>query len=481
MEKDNVEPGENHEDALLQLRRWQEEQRARLIEQQKQQRELLLEKQKRLLSMLNSTSSEASGCEDSQSVSGALRNNTSETEPIPNQELHTPKTIDDLPLKKPQALQSFQQIMETSLNSKVAPQSSSPEPPEKKYTFLKRGEGIKKRFGRASTAVIKKEKAKENQAINRHGSGKENKQPLKTEIPISKTPPSCAIPQSHTSLPNPRNGSITTEMPLKQLLPSSSSGPSQEMAIEERTNFPIEVKATSLFENVGSLRTMHDLNSMRDNFDSQKDAGASHNEEELAVFELLERFASINASFSSSSSFIGQLIEKGVNHLPSPSKVIDFLSKRRLDSPENNARRVEPVAAAKSQKKVHFAEVLEEQRNEDSGEGWLDDITTENADEDLSPYVSNTLQRGRYVVDPSPILTGEDKPKLDETPTSPIGFPDYKKLFGNPVRTLWTREDFSPIQNEDTANEPRNVETQDEMESEILKGKRTLKPLKQYN
>jgi hypothetical protein len=31
---------------------------------------------------------------------------------------------------------------------------------------------------------------------------------------------------------------------------------------------------------------------------------------------------------------------------------------------------------------------------------------------------------------------------LDETPTSPIGFPDYQKLFPNPARSLWTNEEL---------------------------------------
>ena len=30
---------------------------------------------------------------------------------------------------------------------------------------------------------------------------------------------------------------------------------------------------------------------------------------------------------------------------------------------------------------------------------------------------------------------------LDETPTSPIGFPDYQKLFGLPARSLWAAEE----------------------------------------
>lgn len=145
---------------------------------------------------------------------------------------------------------------------------------------------------------------------------------------------------------------------------------------------------------------------------------SSRNEEDLAVFELLERFANINSSFSSSSSLIGQLIDKGITHLPSPSKVVHFLSKKPARAATTATRR-----------HVRFAETVDEVEHPEEPE--------EMEEPPPSPFVSNTIR-------PNTVGRQESKDDdLDETPTSPIGFPDYQKLFGNPsmMRPLWTDQE----------------------------------------
>lgn len=469
MDNESTEPSQDPEEALRQLRRWQDEQRARLIEQQKQQRELLLEKQKKLLSMLNSAGKGPPSDDDSLNVPEVLRNNTLEDDDG-HQGPSTPKTIDEVPLKKPRALQSFEQIMENSLNSKDAPPVSSPEAPERKFTFLKRGEGISKRFGRVPNITLKKGHPKASKAVTRQNSGKENREPPKAEPPISKSlssrPPSLC--QTSTASTRSSRDTCSDSEPLPAVPPPQPEHFVKQTTFEKQEKTALDRAASLDEECIESLRNFHVPYQMRDQCIT-KDAGVSHNEEELAVFELLERFASINASFSSSSSLIGQLIEKGVNHLPSPSKVIEFLSKKRLEPPETE--QAGPHLASKAQKKVHFAEILEEQRD-DSCVG-LDNLTAENADGDYSPYVSNTLHCRPHADEESPIPAYEPKSKHDESPASPIGFPDYKKLFGNPVRTLWAREELpSPGQDEDTGKESHPSESHED-DSEILKSRLT--------
>lgn len=129
------------DEMLQQLRRWQQEQKNRLIEQQQQQRQLLIEKQKKLLSMIN---------------------DTSQTPP-------SPPNVDDVPLKKPRAVRSFQQLLETSIDQdkKHLPAKKNG---ERKFPFLKRGQGIS-RFGQVTKPKIVKvasqrKEDKENQTPN---------------------------------------------------------------------------------------------------------------------------------------------------------------------------------------------------------------------------------------------------------------------------------------------------------------------------
>ncbi len=413
------------EEMLLQLRQWQQEQKNRLIEQQQQQRQLLIEKQKKLLSMINT-------CEATTNNSDSVSENIEPSEMTPAGGYDTPKenrsnklntycnssppSVDDVPLKKPRAVRTFQQLLETSMINKDQTLTTQNITQGKKFPFLKRGEGIS-RFG-----VISKPKA--DRAYSQKKVGKENHVPPNLALTTvqqkrkSETPPSSPI-QSQVHVSHPGNSKPTNLEHLQITKASAQVVPFHVPKVDE----------------------------------SMRDGNSSRNEEDLAVFELLERFANINASFSSSSSLIGQLIDKGVTHLPSPTKVINFLSKKRTTTfsacPTEDIG-VEPERKpGKQNRHVRFAESVEEQPhntcNEDHEKLWLADISEEINPSQPSPFISNTIRQQ------SNDSLHQDRFDLDETPTSPIGFPDYQKLFGNPVRpkSLWTNEELpSPTQDE---------------------------------
>ena len=117
--EDNTAEESNSEEMLEQLRRWQQEQQRKLIEQQQQQRQLLLEKQKKLLSLINS------GDVSNRSVENETEEYREDEDRSPSggqQRLYagvkSPPSVDDVPLKKPRAVKTFHQLLETSLNSK---------------------------------------------------------------------------------------------------------------------------------------------------------------------------------------------------------------------------------------------------------------------------------------------------------------------------------------------------------------------------
>jgi len=401
--EDNTAEESNSEEMLEQLRRWQQEQQRKLIEQQQQQRQLLLEKQKKLLSLINS------GDVSNRSVENETEENPEDEDRSPSggqQRLYagvkSPQSVDNVPLKKPRAVKTFQQLLETSLNSKnEASQVQNMQQTKKSFTFLKRGQGIS-RFGvisKPKKVPIQKAPIFKNKQLN-----KENKAPaasLKKSTAISeKNKPTEEFPPKPTILP-------------------------QQSSIESHT-VPKTVEAVQKTQpSFGEIVRFQP--SSFNNMEEVVEVNSSRNEEDLAVFELLERFATINASFSSSSSLIGQLMEKGVTHLPSPSKVISFLSKKRVEfHPEEEAASPNLQKTKTHRKHVHFAESLE-LASEDLDKPWLSGINNEES----SPYVSNTVR---------PIRNPEQV-NLDETPTSPIGFPDYQKLFGLPARSLWAAEE----------------------------------------
>lgn len=428
MEGDNSVDGVMSEDMLQQLRVWQQEQKSRLMEQQQQQRLLLMEKQKKLLSMINTC--------DAASISGNMSDGTLEPSSFmqeegydtqnekrcnsPKNSASSPNIVDDMPLKKPRSVRTFQQLLETSMGSKNQALSSENADNAKKFPFLKRGQGIS-RFG-----VISKPKTVK-ASHSKGTSGKENKTPSNptTTYTVKEAPKMNKQP-----LPLLQNQIKQKSVPLQNN--KEHGGPTKLMEV-----MPFQPQFSAN--------------------ESVREVNSSRNEEDLAVFELLERFTNINASFSSSSSLIGQLIDKGVTHLPSPSKVMNFLSRKRTNFPANSSEEAGVAPERKSGKPirhVRFAETVEEDQpqnksNEDYEKPWLTDISEENScDSHASPYISNTIRPSQQS---NPIAsTIEDRFDLDETPTSPIGFPDYQKLFGNPIRSLFTNEELpSPSQDDD--------------------------------
>jgi hypothetical protein len=413
MEEDTSVDDVMSEEMLQKLRNWQQEQKSRLMEQQQHQRLLLMEKQKKLLSMINTgdklnapESGSVGIVEPSDLISAAEFDNQNENRDHSQKiSLNSPHSVDDVLLKKPRSVQTFQQLLETSMNTKDQALTSQNTAQVKKFTFLKRGQGIS-RFGVISKPKIgKPTQSKENL-------GKENKIP-----PITKS----AKIQVNKKLPSPLVQSQLSSKPT-----AVESVQDSQISTQDLPFTPQRVD------------------------ESLRDINSSRNEEDLAVFELLERFANINASFSSSSSLIGQLIDKGVTHLPSPSKVINFLSRKQTNISASNSD-VGVASERKSGKPsrhVRFAENIEEEQtqskfNEEEYEKpWLVDISEEDPGHShASPYVSNTIRPSQNSNEPtSPVRERFD---LDETPTSPIGFPDYHKLFGNPVRSLWTNEELS--------------------------------------
>lgn len=391
----------NSEEMLEQLRRWQQEQKSVLQQKQQLQRQLLLEKQKKLLTLINSAD-----------VSNRSVDNAEDEDKCSSDLMKSPTSVDDVPLKKPRSVKTFQQLLETSLNSKNGVSKVTDVSPNKKaFTFLKRGQGIS-RFGvisKPNKLLPQKAPAlKKHQSIN-----KENKEPpaqLKKKPDTGKKTVG-QFPGKPTVLPQ-----FTAQT---HSLPTSTG---VEVVQNDQPNISEVVPYHSAaLNNFGNI-----------------EVNSSRNEEDLAVFELLERFATINASFSSSSSLIGQLIDKGVTHLPSPSRVISFLSKKRVEFHPEDAASPDLQKTKTRRKQVHFAESLE-LSSEDLNKPWLSGIAMTN--EESSPYVSNTVR---------PIRNTEQV-NLDETPTSPIGFPDYQKLFGLPARSLWAAEERT--------GSPTNVES----------------------
>lgn len=439
MERQSSETDEMPEEVLQQLRQWQEEQKNRLIEQQQNQRLLLLEKQKKLLSMINNSDvqSAATSAFPIESPSDHIQTEDNQTKNDGNFSYQeSPKNVDDVPLKKPRSVRTFQQLIETTVTNKDQPQATQSAPRGKKFPFLKRGQGIS-RFGTISKP--------QTQNRLKSGVGKENKLPnFSTEnkkqafITESEVAP---VIENH----------LKTRVGKENKLPSFSSNDNKQTYAAEIQTTPIIQKHSIIrkpisFEplqssdvNVVALPTVQSVD------ESLREINSSRTEEELAVFELLERFANINASFSSSSSLIGQLIDKGVTHLPSPSKVINFLSKKQTDFSPREESAVEPERkSGKPIRHVRFAESIEEEDShfkpeEEFRKPWLTELSDENTHAQTSPYVSNTIHRDRPSNQISSIISkGVD---LNETPTSPIGFPDYQKLFANPIQSLWTNEE----------------------------------------
>lgn len=399
------------EEMLQKLRNWQQEQKNRLMEQQQHQRLLLMEKQKKLLSMINtgdnSNTSENSSfgiLEASNFTPEGECDNKKENRDSNPKNSSSSHSVDDVPLKKPRSVQTFQQLLETSINTKDQALTSQNTTKVKKFTYLKRGQGIS-RFGVISKPKIGKS------THSKGNLGKENKVP-----PITKS----AKVQIKEKLPLPL---VQSQVNLKPTPVESVQDAKISMEVLPFTAQRVD--------------------------ESLRDVNLSRNEEDLAVFELLERFANINASFSSSSSLIGQLIDKGVTHLPSPSKVMNFLSRKQTNILTSNSEEVGFVPERKSGKPsrhVRFADNVEEEQtqikyNEEHEKPWLTDISEEDSDPShASPYVSNTIRSNHHSNEPtSPVRERFD---LDETPTSPIGFPDYQKLFPNPARSLWTNEEL---------------------------------------
>lgn len=399
------------EEMLQKLRNWQEEQKKRLIEQQAQQRLLLLEKQKRLLSMINCAEvGSIQEMEESGSISESYQALPHDHESPPQPVAKTPPSMDDIPLRKPRAVRSFQQMLESSLNNKGEENEPEDASGKKKFPFLKRGQGIS-RFGTISKPSIRK--------------------------PVKK-PPASKTKGKENKAPVPKVTNIKPQPLAKQKLFQQQSKDVPVTIPEPPKTVPRQ--ATDL-TSTSSL----DIVPYRQPEEVVEPVNASRTEEDLAVFELLERFATINASFSSSSSLIGQLIDQGITHLPSPSKVLSFLSKRRADfNPstsvdEDSLPNDAPAKSHRTGKHVHFAESVEDdEESQDRNGPWLSDIAQE---------VLLGRSHPPEPVNPPTTTVRNEQPNminLNDTPTSPIGFPDYQKLFGNPVRSLWPSEDSTP-------------------------------------
>ena len=363
-------------DELFQkLRDWQHQQHQRLIEQQQQQRLMLLKQQKELISRINSPESVSEAPLEVGTTSG--HKNT-------NQVLHSlnvPKsqayTVDDVPLKKPRSIRSFQQILENSLTNKEQERDVQNEQQKSKFPFLKRGQGIS-RFGAISKPTKK--------LPSRKSVGKENK-----VVSVAQQSGNSETLNSKSCKNLPNSTPAENVISRTQSETETETAPNYQMMSFQPT--------TSIKES--NMRDGGEVNSSRSG-------------EDLAVFELLERFATINASFSSSSSLIGQLIDKGVTHLPSPSKVMDFLShKQQLDTTEEE----QTPKITRTNKHVHFSDSLDETP------------VTGKSDSYSSPFVSNTLVstiQQFNETDPVP-----EQSNFSETPLSPIGFPDFQKLFAS--------------------------------------------------
>jgi len=385
--EEEISSDEPKSDELFQkLRDWQHQQHQRLIEQQQQQRLMLLNQQKQLLSRINSGSAQETSCDYDIIMSPNQRdtNQVSDSRNVVNSPIHR---VDDVPLKKPRSVKTFQQILENSLTKQEQQEVAHNEQP-KKFPFLKRGQGIS-RFGAVSRPTKRippcKRAGKENKKI----SAAQESDNLKTL-----NPESCNYPHN-------------TAKPERATSKTETTAYSQLVSFQPVTNVISKTAPTS-------SQLVPETNIDEINKRDRGEVNSSRHGEDLAVFELLERFATINASFSSSSSLIGQLIERGVTHLPSPSKVIDFLShKQHLDIAEEEQIPKLPRA----NKHVHFSDSLDE------------NPATAESQSHPSPFVSNTLASGIHQFDETdPEL---ENPNFNETPLSPIGFPDFQKLFGN--------------------------------------------------
>ena len=401
---DDVDP----EDLLKRLRDWQQQQQNRLAQQQQQQRQILLQQQSQLLSKLGSPRVEV---DEKIAVPEKSADESLDIVEVKAKQWkkstarHT--TVDEMPLKKPRTVKTFQQLLETSLPVSDPPPDEKANHGQKKFSFLKRGQGIS-RFGQISFPVkrqapVKKlvKKGKENQFPAATSNNKIVTREIKAKEPIPKQ-------QAKASEPEP--------------LVSSLRALAAPVHVEDE--LPIEI------EEVAPVSTPE-----------ERAAKSSREEEDLAVFELLEKFATINASFSSTSSFIGQLIDKGVTSLPSPSKVIDFLAKKgHIEAPSNVCQDQGPKPL-KNDRHVRFADDLEV---DDSSilynKPWLNRIEEESIDPASpceprsSPFVSNTCIGGRHhFYDPAPSSAQLD---FDETPASPIGFPDMRRLLAESPSSL---------------------------------------------
>ena len=160
------------EEMLLQLRQWQEAQKNRLIEQQQHQRQLLIEKQKKLLSMIN-TCEAANNTENVSQIGEQSEMALVGEHNIPKENSNytrassSPPSVDDVPLKKPRAVRTFQQLLETSMTNKDQALTSQNTAQVKKFPFLKRGQGIS-RFG----AIFKPKSEKNNSFSKEKWQGK---------------------------------------------------------------------------------------------------------------------------------------------------------------------------------------------------------------------------------------------------------------------------------------------------------------------
>ena len=275
--------------------------------------------------------------------------------------------VDDVLLIKPRCVRTFQQILENSLNKKEPPAEVADGKQSRKFPYLKRGQGIS-RFG--------------------------------------------AIPKPNKRIP-PTKASKSTG---KENKGSTSGNKCEKMA---------ETEATTNSQLV-PFQPLRDNNSDESSARDEREMNSSRTEEDLAVFELLERFATINASFSSSSSLIGQLIDQGVTHLPSPSKVMDFLSQKRATVVEdgNEEDTEQAPKLLKANKRVHFADSINNSISKEPTESeCASPVQTYS-----SPFISNTL------------VSSNDEMNLDVTPLSPIGFPDFHQLFGRIPQSLWPKD-----------------------------------------
>lgn len=422
----------NAEELFEQLRNWQQQQHQRLLEQQQQQRKLLADQQNKLMVMLNSSDSPADSPEEhvhsADSASTPLISVTAnEIEDVQNQNFkgYTKNSLDEIPLKKPRSVKTFNQLLETSLTKNDQVENTKENPTHtRKFPFLKRGQGIS-RFGPALKKPLKK--------TGNPGHKKPGKATGKENRPIME-------PKEEDELKKRNIESVAKD--ISGEMPVRPSGPSIQAVSR-----PPKESSTGLLDPTTSTQKLASYQQETENDidlsvdDEAKEGKSGHEEEDLAVFELLERFATINASFSSTSSFIGQLLEKGVTQLPSPSKVINFLSKKQeVHNQVIGEGACYRSKSLKSTKHVRFAENLE-----DSTSPWLDPILpTEmhqqpQVEPQSSPYVSNTCSS-------QPTFTSAQQRfnralELDEPPASPIGFPDLKQLFDDPLPRPWLDEE----------------------------------------